>query len=331
MRNVRRGFTLIELLVVIAIIAILVALLLPAVQQAREAARRSSCKNNLKQLGLALHNYHDVYNMFPPGSPVIPTGGASINVYASAFTSLLAFIEEGNLKDLYNDEAPWERQAVAVAQTEISVFQCPSDSGPQVITIAAMASLPTVVPQKTNFGALDYLLCKGSNHNWCLNTSALGNTRGMFDWNTSVSFRDVTDGTSNTIAIGEGATGNNYRICEGAQNCQTPAAGNPYQAWIIPQISEAGFKGLLGGAFCSIYGSTAANLNKNPVTESFFANITTCTDNTAEFVSNFRSPHPGGGQFTLTDGSVRFLSENISQVVYDSLATIGGGEVVGEF
>src|SRR5210317_2130034 len=106
MRN-RRGFTLIELLVVIAIIAILIALLLPAVQQAREAARRTQCKNNLKQLGLAMHNYHDIYNMFPVGACAKantpgPTG-FGVDISIGAFASILPMLEESNLKDLYVD------------------------------------------------------------------------------------------------------------------------------------------------------------------------------------------------------------------------------------
>ncbi|MCA8986459.1 MAG: DUF1559 domain-containing protein [Planctomycetaceae bacterium] len=329
MKKTRQGFTLIELLVVIAIIAILVALLLPAVQQAREAARRSSCKNNLKQIGLAMHNYHDVYSMFPLGAPVKVTGATSIDVFSSAWTAILPFIEEAALTDLYVSEIPWEKQAVQVARTVIDVYQCPSDTGSDPVVLAAMAVIPSVVPAKDTFGGLDYLLSKGSTTNWCLNPTGLTG-KGMFDWNRSVRFRDVVDGTSNTICVGEGSSGSEFTICEG-QGCVTPATGGqPTQVWIIPQVSEATFKAVLGGPFGSVFGTTADPLNKNPVTESFFVDLSSCSD-AGEAVSNFRSPHQGGGQFALADGSVRFISENIDQTTYNSLASVQGGEVVGEF
>ena len=134
--NVKRGFTLIELLVVIAIIAILIALLLPAVQQAREAARRTQCKNNLKQLALAMHNYHDTHNIFAPGYYVAPPSA----VYRSAFTMMLPYIEQGNVYNLIDHSVPMmngptgydataQAQNVKMAATVIQAFLCPSSIG----------------------------------------------------------------------------------------------------------------------------------------------------------------------------------------------------------
>ena len=116
----RSGFTLIELLVVIAIIAILIALLLPAIQQAREAARRTQCRNNLKQLGLALHNYHDVYRMLPPGYRFKPN--SPIEAMGTANVSLLPYLDQANLKDFADAEIPWFLLPPEVAQTILPVF-----------------------------------------------------------------------------------------------------------------------------------------------------------------------------------------------------------------
>src|SRR5262249_41622874 len=125
------GFTLVELLVVIAIIGVLVALLLPAIQAAREAARRSSCTNNLKQFGLALHNYHDTLKVFPPGG-IVKTSPTTRNfpsssVYVSVHAMLLPFFEEANLKNLYDNNRPWQLQRPDVAATAVPVFVCPSN------------------------------------------------------------------------------------------------------------------------------------------------------------------------------------------------------------
>ena len=130
MRRMKQGFTLVELLVVIAIIGILVGLLLPAVQAAREAARRMSCSNNVKQIGLSMHNYHDTYNSFPQGAVAkFGTAMPNTNLYVSAFASTLPFIEQGNLQSLYNFNVPWERQTPVVASTKIAVYTCPSSAG----------------------------------------------------------------------------------------------------------------------------------------------------------------------------------------------------------
>jgi len=334
MKKHSRGFTLIELLVVIAIIAILVALLLPAVQQAREAARRSSCKNNLKQFGLALHNYHDVFNMFPLGASVQwNTGGTPVsNFYAGANAALLPYFEQSNLKDLYNDSLPWEQQSPLVATTVISSFICPSNAGDEIISVPELLAVGSV-PVGIDFAITTYLFSKGSHRGWCTNPASMGTQVGMFDTNLSTRFRDLIDGSSNTIAMGEGGTGSRFPLCTG-QNCSAPVdpvrpAG---QAWIIPQPNGTTFQGGGLAAQSSIFGSTADRINKLVTTDTLVddAAITNCAAAT-HATSNYRSYHTGGAQFVLGDGSVRFISENIAQVTFNALATRAGGEVVGEF
>ncbi len=329
----KRGFTLIELLVVIAIIAVLVSLLLPAVQQAREAARRTQCKNNLKQIGLGMHNYHDVYNLFPVGAcakvntPGPP--GFGIDISIGAFASILPYLEQQNLKNLYDDSKTWENQTPTVAKAIIATYLCPSASGPSVDTNPVLASYPI----GTTIGVTQYLLCKGADKEWCFSPSAP--TTGMFGINLKCSFRDMTDGSSNTLCAGEGATGNPWTVAAGAApNTAIPApAGRVQQGWIAPQANPLGIQALSGYTTGGNFGTTFYKLNRNPIIETVYDDsaLATCTTSTTDFTSNFRAQHPGGGQFVLGDGSVRFVSENIDATTYNNLAGKGEGNVVGEF
>ncbi|MCA9115081.1 MAG: DUF1559 domain-containing protein [Planctomycetaceae bacterium] len=327
------GFSLIELLVVIAIIAILVALLLPAVQQAREAARRTQCRNNLKQFGLALHSYHDSHSTFPPG---VSSSADGLQVYANANAMLLSWFEQSALSDLYNMEAEWHSQSPNVASQVIPLFLCPSNSKTNPFEISQLAILG--VPIGTRFAATDYVYSRGAADAWC---SALFQGQklpgcGVFAPNYGARLRDVTDGSSSTMAMGEAAGGSGWPLCHGSgctevfEGSDGPvAASNP---WILGPVSNTDLFNL-GIIVSSNWGSTVERLNKRPVTDTM-ADLTALDDcrssasGGTHSTSGFRSDHTGGAHFLFADGSTHFVSDSINQTVYQSLSTISGSEVV---
>lgn len=330
----------VELLVVIAIIGILIGMLLPAVQQVREAARRISCANNLRNVILAMHNYEGAYKKFPEGSEArFGTALPNTNLYLSAFATTLPFIEQENLQNLIDDTRPWEQQSALVAATSINTFVCPSNAGDKIEQDPEFGFLASALglPIGGTFGATHYILSRGSNFKWCNRPNTLIG-KGMFDLGLEIGFRDVSDGTSNTLAIGEGATGGKWRVSVGQGSTgpnATDAQGGeikPFQAWLIPQPNSSIFKSQGLPSRTSIFGSTADPMNKNPVTASLvddsgFHGAAGGIVSDADSTSNFRSDHPGGCNFAFADGSVQFLTSP-DPVTYQALSTIQGGEVV---
>ncbi|WP_010583054.1 DUF1559 domain-containing protein [Schlesneria paludicola] len=288
----RRAFTLIELLVVIAIIAVLIALLLPAVQQAREAARRSQCSNNLKQIGLAIHNYHDTYNQFPLSS-VDSTLSRS-----GAFASILPFIDQANVYQIYdfslgNSDAA---NLKAVSQ-RINVYLCPSAPFRRAVPISgcdANDRAPGTYAVSTGSDDPYGTVAAGNPNNGAIVNCGSGKT----------AMRDLTDGATNTFLAGESAWNfADYTFTSGPCNGQI--------RW--------GF-----GYWSSPYPLATAFTTKGPFNPK-------SRDGDSTRLSNFRSEHIGAVNMMLSDGSVRFFGENIDHKLLDSLATRAGGEVVGEF
>lgn len=357
----RRGFTLIELLVVIAIIAILVALLLPAVQQAREAARRTQCRNKLKQLGLALHNYHDVHQCFPPG-----TSGGDLKLYAGTVmhgwrghgwaTFCLPFLEQQPLYARIDFKEPiyigLPFGAVNANETLYSseqprAFVCPSDVRRRQITDSASGSgvlkwAPGLMmcSYVGNFGVNAFIRgsTTGSNISWrdsrfvggssnSLAPNATTNSRGLGPLfsNSRVRMRDVSDGLSNCLLIGERMGG----VDEGIPSNGYFTASQTFWA---------------GGVHFQTLSSAYYRPNKCD-RDTPQADLDGC-------VGNFSSWHPGGLNVVLMDGSVRFISENIDSAdetdidaipsmtgsgrrnvygIWQALCDINDGMVIGEF
>ena len=303
-----RGFTLIELLVVIAIIAVLIALLLPAVQQAREAARRTQCKNSLKQIGLAMHNYHDVYNQLPPGYvakiPFTISSGEKSLWSWSAF--ILPYLDQA---PLYNQVSPgnnWLETALVTypgtLQTKIPVFRCASDVGPNVNNYVDTMTAGSTTTNTYNANVIDsngatvsittsnYVMVAGpadSTTPAVRDPSQFSNKPlGVGFQNSYIGFRDITDGTSNTLLVGERAWAYKGRILGAATAFGFSAS-----------VDDAGT-----GANIKTAGLNALGITYNGI------NATLGIQHDRR---GFSSAHVGGAHFLFCDGSVHFISENI--------------------
>ncbi|MFG0336033.1 MAG: DUF1559 domain-containing protein [Maioricimonas sp. JB049] len=324
-----RGFTLIELLVVIAIIAILVALLLPAVQQAREAARRSQCRNNLKQLGLALHNYHDVHRTFPPGYRFIAR--STTDTIGGLNISILPYIEKASIKDRIDVNTPWFLFPADIARTRVPVFECPSDTAPNPYNYPALGALG--LPIGDTVGISSYAHSVGYDDALCF-SSGLGakpqtQHTGVFYIHSKTQFRDLTDGSSHTFAIGEAASG--FEMCRGV-GCATPMGVPAAHSWLISGTNKEHYYAI-GIQYGGSLASTVESINKPVATDSNYQSISGSYDcrpswnGGPHWVTNFRSFHEGGASFLFCDGAVTFLSENIDMDLYRALSTVRGGEV----
>ncbi|HEY3394113.1 MAG TPA: DUF1559 domain-containing protein [Lacipirellulaceae bacterium] len=352
-RRTARAFTLVELLVVIAIIGILVALLLPAIQAAREAARRSQCINNLKQFGIALHNYHETHKAFPPGAVMkTPT-----QVYTNAYAALLPYFEETALHNIYDPDRPWEKQLPGVASTVIPVFKCPSSGAENPLHDELLGR----VVDDTVYGLGEYAFCMGYTDAFCAQRDGLEISagrinklqQGIFNIEWGASIRQIADGTSKTIAMGDASGDPKWQVCH-LSNCKTAdltpdPLGRPTSAaigWIIGEPNSSAFFGALGPK-SSAYACTIEPMNKYPITDTFLsfpqyiADFSTFGVNPDHYckpsfeggqhaVSNYRSNHPGGCNFLLADASVTFLNEGIDMTAYRARSTIAGDEVASE-
>jgi prepilin-type N-terminal cleavage/methylation domain-containing protein len=322
-----RGFTLIELLVVIAIISVLMALLLPAVQAAREAARRTQCRSNLKQIGIAMHHYHDVWRTLPFGNIDAPFAGDPTIPAAqygwSAFTGILPFLEQQQLYKMLNlgvpeiggqneNYGPFPQNLMAIAQV-VPLYLCPSDSFRVV---------------QTGWAPVNYMACAGTS----IDPDA-GTQNGAFYSNSHTRFADITDGTSNTVLVSEsvlGAGGSNpfttsitgdgrtYYVELNFQpatdaNCNNPTLYGTLRnfGWVDGSFDS--------GLYNHYYGPNSGSM------DCFSLDAPTSARRTA------RSWHPGGVLALFGDGSVRFVGDSIDLTLWQGISTIQGSEQLTGF
>lgn len=309
----------IELLVVIAIIAILIALLLPAVQQAREAARRSTCKNNLKQLGLAMHNYHDTHRTFPPGAVwygigSAPENGRDANWGTTWVVQILPFMDQANLYNNYNMSLN-ARSANAsstdsVLRAKIPSLICPSQPG---------VDRSNLSQDFNGFSKITYAASVGAGSTLTRSDYTNPNRRGFFSAvaQNGAKIRDVTDGSSNSIMLSEIVVGISSGDDKGAWGWCTGAlfSGRNSNGILTPNAK------VLDRTPYASNNTSDKNFNRRNSPD----------DINAGSGQAARSFHVGGVHATMGDGAVRFLSENIDQTTYLNLLSIADGNVVGEF
>jgi prepilin-type N-terminal cleavage/methylation domain-containing protein/prepilin-type processing-associated H-X9-DG protein len=316
----RTGFTLIELMVVVAIIAILIAMLLPAVQQARETSRRIACSNNLRQLGIALHNFHSTWQRFPPGR------GDPLPGVFSPFAYLLEHVEQTSVRQVIDFKQAPTTFSVAggvvydgtvnlpAAKARHSVLQCPSDP------------LSGGVPG-SEFGSTNYAANAGSGlKQW----GSLTDADGVFFKGSLIGLRDITDGSTQTVAMSERLNGPGPQTSGNIESdvqrlmleipggndttptvCASPSSGNCYR--------ERGAKWILGN-----YGNTLYDHYYSPNAPAW-----DCMNlQQQKALTAARSMHPGGVMVLLCDGSVRFASNFVDQSLWRAIATRQTGEVI---
>jgi prepilin-type N-terminal cleavage/methylation domain-containing protein len=331
-RPAARGFTLVELLVVITIIAILIALLLPAVQAAREAARKSQCGNNLKQIGLGLHNYTQARTVFPPGCIVSQGGYPEFDPFGEAGPSpsvpnphgtswmlqILPYIEQDAIFSSWNFKTNVAGNA-ALAQKDIRVFYCPTRRSGIRAQDMAPGGRPRMVVDTWTGGGTDYGGCIGSTNGWdnstpptkttnhkFTKTSAVGkfwNTfmlKGIFTPNGSTMYSDILDGTSNTIMTGELQRLDGMDVVATGQDADSRTSQD---GWALGGVATS-----FSTATVVTGGSWHGGMNNG-------------------FFESAGSSHPGGAHFGMADGSVHFLNQTINPQLLCNLGGMADGQV----
>ena len=295
-KNSLRGFTLIELLVVIAIIAILIALLLPAVQQAREAARRSSCKNNLMQINVAIQNYEMAHNMLPSGTvnPTGPIQNVAQGDHLSWILQILPYLDEKVAFNKFDfNQGAYAPENKQVADYPIAILKCPSNPAPGHSYAGVQNDVEAPIDVNNN---------------------------GVFFLNSSVTYDDIPDGSSKTLFVGEITEGNELGWVSGTRSTLRNSGTAINSNLTAMFAGQAAFENRFSAEGPDPSSDSEKTDNQSPV-------------NAAQLlqVGGFSSHHTGGTHFGLGDGSIRFISENINLPIYQALANRHDGQLISAF
>jgi prepilin-type N-terminal cleavage/methylation domain-containing protein/prepilin-type processing-associated H-X9-DG protein len=338
----RRGFTLIELLVVIAIIAVLIALLLPAVQSAREASRRAQCSNNLKQIGLAIHNYETTFKVYPFGKGLTYTGivpGAAGYARWSAHSQLLMYIEQGNLFSATNFALPPETPGMAGAVPFMPAYQNPNRENmtacmTQVATFLCPSDAPPLGewPGGNNYLANQQTWACDLSENFPSTNAPTEMPRGIFYYLSSTAPAKVTDGLSNTAYFSEKIRGTGQAnprtdmliFTNQTTLAATYAACTQLNVMTAPPLtSRQGMSWVMGEMCCTLYNHVAPPNSTTCAAPNFPGNMANMAMQVPP--SSF---HPGGANVMMGDGSVRFIKNSVNVQTWQAIGTRNGGETV---
>lgn len=310
-RSKSYGFTLVELLVVIAIIGVLIGLLLPAVQSAREAGRRTSCSNNLKQMGLAMHVYHDSKKAMPPGyvSPGVAAADPSSSETSKGYAwglLILPHMEEGAVADSIDQslEATDAANATAAAAVRLGVFVCPTDAPPATFDVTSSAG--TISLPSSNYAAI---------LGWNNVSTEAGQGNGVYFRNSAIRLHEITDGTSKTICIGErkhvhAFLGAAPVAANTTWYAAVPGVERPAGMSSMPMMKEGPGSLVLGHVGQGAMGKTPNHTNH---------------------IVHYSSGHPGGVVFLLCDGSTHFIRDDIEYATFRDLGIRNDGRLLGEW
>lgn len=299
----RCAFTLVELLVVIAIIGVLVALLLPAVQAAREAARRMQCSNNIRQLAIASHNYHDTMQSFPSGLCLWDVSGQPKNRSVSLFVQLLPQIEQGNLANLWDKSEPLNNVSSGRVAIVLPTLLCPSDSVNKVVNITTGQASQQGKYALTSYGGAGGIQTYHRDR---------ATKDGVFYINSGTTFADLRDGTSHTLLFAE----RNHRDPEYDAQAGSFVKMTDWGLW-APCAGPSGIGDVTVGTLVNI-----------GYTHPFGSTVDAAAEDRR--VTSIGSSHASGANVAFGDGSVRLLSSNLDLVTLQAMSTRAGGEIIRE-
>ncbi len=338
-RSPRSGFALIDLVATVFAVALLTAIGVHWVAHARNQAKATGCRNNLRQLGVALGQYTETHGTLP----VVSLAGPGLVISHSPLALLLPYLPE-TVDVPYDAALLWYEQRADVASRTIRIFRCPASEHRDPVD--SPQARKTKCPLGTRLGTTDYVVCKGPKNAWCMERGVSRlplKKRGAFEIGCPVRPTDMADGLGNTIVMGEGTGGSEWPISarsrfpsivretESDQSPQSPSAVN---FWCWPFLNTTVDQARTHVVATSLFGTTATKLNHRPVMETLvdLETLEKCAPDdgraSRDSVSGFRSEHAGGGYFLFADGSSHFCNQEVDTDVYQALSTIAGSESV---